>query len=103
VRSGKGSGGSRFIAGRLGRAPSTISREVTANRGRERYRPHRAHDRADEGRRRPEVRKLEAIPRLWARAEADLRRLWSPQQVSNGLRTELGDDQTMWVSAETIY
>lgn len=93
----------RFIAGRLGRAPSTISREVAANGGREGYRPHRAHDRAHEGRRRPKIRKLEAYPQLWARVEADLRRLWSPQQVSNRLRTEFGDDQTMWVSAETIY
>ena len=32
----------REIARRLGRAPSTISREVRANGGREGYRPHRA-------------------------------------------------------------
>lgn len=93
----------RSIGARLGRAPSTISREVAANGGREGYRPHRAHDRAYEMRRRPKITKLETYPQLWERVEADLGRLWSPQQISRRLRAEFGNDETMRVSAETIY
>jgi IS30 family transposase len=93
----------REIARRLGRAPSTISREVRANGGREGYRPHRAQERAYRRARRPKPCKLETYPRLWERVEADLGRLWSPQQISARLRAEFGDDQTMSVSAETIY
>lgn len=93
----------RSIGRRLGRSPSTISREVAAGGGVEGYRPHRAHLRAFEARQRPKPRKLEGHPQLWARVEQDLRRLWSPQQISARLRAECGDDQTMTVSAETIY
>ncbi|HEY7883010.1 MAG TPA: helix-turn-helix domain-containing protein, partial [Streptosporangiaceae bacterium] len=48
-------GGESFtvIAGRLGRAVSTVSREVAANGGRDGYRAWRAHQRAREQARRP--------------------------------------------------
>jgi IS30 family transposase len=93
----------RSIARRLGRAPSTICREVGVNGGREGYRPHRAQELAHRQRRRPKPRKLDCHPRLWARVESDLRRLWSPGQISARLRADFGDDQTMNVSPETIY
>lgn len=93
----------RSIARRLGRAPSTVSREVAANGGREGYRPHRAQERAFEKRRRPKQCKLERYPRLWGEVDRGLRRLWSPQQIAERLRVEFGDDDTMRVSAETIY
>jgi IS30 family transposase len=97
-------GGSyRAIARELGREPSTVMREVRANGGREDYQPHRAHRRAYQQARRPKPRKLEANPELWARVEADLKRLWSPQQIAARLRAEFGHDQTMTVSPETIY
>ncbi len=52
------------IAGRLGRTPSTVSREVARNNGRVRYRAHRA-DRAAWGRaRRPQRCKLATNPAL---------------------------------------
>lgn len=93
----------RSIGRRLGRSPSTISGEVAAGGGVEGYRPHRAHERAFETRRRPKPRKFERHLELWARVQQDLRRLWSPQQISARLRAEFGDDQTMTVSPETIY
>jgi hypothetical protein len=53
------------IASRLGRATSTVSREVAANGGRDGYRAWRAHERARERARRPKRPKL-ACPRLAA-------------------------------------
>jgi IS30 family transposase len=91
------------IARDLGRAPSTVSREVDHNGGREGYRPHRAHERAFLQARRPKPGKLEENPYLWMVVEAGLRRLWSPQQISARLIADFPDDETMRVSAETIY
>lgn len=93
----------RAIASELGRAPSTVMREVRANGGRAVYQPHRAQERAYQQARRPKLRKLEAFPELWARVQADLKRLWSPEQIAARLRSEFGDDTTMTVSHETIY
>lgn len=93
----------RAIARELGRAPSSISREVERNGGREHYQPHRAHQRAHEQARRPKVRKLERYPRLWQRVQDDLQSLHAPQQIANRLRREFGADPTMTVSHETIY
>jgi len=93
----------RAIALELGRAPSTVMREVQANGGRAVYQPHRAQERAYQQARRPKPRKLEAFPELWARVQADLKRLWSPEQIAARLRSEFGDDTTMTVSHETIY
>jgi IS30 family transposase len=93
----------RAIAKELGRQPSTVMREVKANGGKDGYRPHRAHQRAYHMARRPKPRKLEANPKLWARVEADLKRLWSPQQIAARLRRDFGEDKTMTVSHETIY
>jgi IS30 family transposase len=93
----------RVIARRLDRAPSTVLREVEANGGRGGYQPHRAHQRAYQQARRPKPRKLDQNPELWARVEADLKKLWSPQQITARLRDEFGDDTGMTVSHETIY
>src|SRR5689334_20343412 len=54
------------IAARVGKAVSTVSREVAANGGRDQYRAWRAHQRAREQARRPKTPKL-ASPRLAAR------------------------------------
>jgi IS30 family transposase len=91
------------IAGRLVRAPSTISREVNANGGRDGYQPFRAHDRAAELACRPKTTKLAASPRLCARVVADLEAWWSPEQIARRLRDDFGDDATMTISHETIY
>ena len=90
------------IAHRVGRAPSTVCREVANNGGRRRYRPFAAHCRAWQQARRPKRAKL-ACPRLRDRVVGDLERLWSPWQIARRLRSEFPDDPEMWVSHETIY
>ncbi len=93
----------RTIARQLGRAPSTISREVAANRGRSRYRAVRAEHRRDRRARRRRTAKLARNPRLRAAVEALLAQRWSPQQIAATLRAEHPDEPEMWVSHETIY
>jgi transposase, IS30 family len=90
------------IASRLGRATSTVSREVAANGGRDGYRAWRAHERAREQARRPKVPKL-ACPRLAAQVTAWLEEWWSPEEIARRLRIEFPTDPMMWVSHETIY
>ena len=71
IRSGLEAGESfRVIARRLGRAASTVSREVNANGGRGGYAGWRAHRRAGDLARRPKVAKLAGCPRLRAQVEA---------------------------------
>jgi transposase, IS30 family len=93
----------RQVARRLGRTPSTVSREVAANGGPERYRPVAAHGRAMGKARRPKPTKLGSNPALCRRVIADLEKLWSPQQIAARLAGEFGDDETMRISHETIY
>jgi hypothetical protein len=97
-------GGESFavIARRLGKAVSTVSREVAANGGRGCYRAWRAHQRAREQARRPKEPKL-AHPRLAAQVTSWLTEWWSPVQISGGLRIDYPGDPMMWVSHETIY
>jgi IS30 family transposase len=105
IRSGLDAGESfRAIATGLGRAPSTVSREVNANGGRDRYAGWRAHRQACDRARRPKVAKLAGCGRLRVQVEEWLSdRLWSPVQISARLRVEFPDDPMMRVSAETIY
>lgn len=93
----------RKIAELLGRAPTTISREVKANGGRSAYAPMTAHRRAYAEARRPKLTKLARNPNLRGRVIADLERLWSPEQIAERLRDAFPDDPEMWVSHETIY
>jgi IS30 family transposase len=93
----------RVIARRIGRDPATVSREVKANGGRHRYKPLSAHRGAQHRARRPKFTKLATNPSLCARVIADLRALWSPEQIAAQLKEEFGDDCTMRISHETIY
>jgi transposase, IS30 family len=93
----------RLIAAGLRRAPSTISREVQRNGGRDAYRAASA-DLAATGRaRRPKVCKLGASPRLRAIVEEKLSEDWSPEQIARWLRRVCPDDPELQVSHETIY
>jgi IS30 family transposase len=105
IRSGLEAGESfRVIAGRLSRAPSTVSREVNANGGRSGYAGWRAHRRACDLARRPKVAKLAGCARLRAQVEVWLSdEWWSPAQISAQLRIDFPDDPMMRVSPETIY
>jgi IS30 family transposase len=93
----------RAIARRLGRSPSTVSREVNGNGGRRRYRAVRADEAAYKKAARPKLAKLRRSRRLRARVESMLNKLWSPQQISARLRFENPDDPEMRMSHETIY
>jgi IS30 family transposase len=93
----------RGIARQLGRAPSTISREVEAHGGRAGYRPMSAHRAAFGRARRPKQTKLAGNDELRAAVIGDLERLWSPEQIARRLRQAFPDQPEMWVSHETIY
>jgi IS30 family transposase len=93
----------REIARGLGRAPSTVSREITRNGGRARYRAYRAEAAARERARRPKTAKLAGEGELRERVQAGLEQWWSPQQISTRLATEFPDRPEMRVSHETIY
>ena len=93
----------RSIAAGLGRAPSTVSREIVGNGGRRRYRVMRAEDRAWARGRRPKTAKLACRVELRAAVEAKLGLRWSPQQIDRWLRTEYPDREQMRVSHERIY
>jgi DNA-binding CsgD family transcriptional regulator len=71
----------RAIARRLGRAPSTVSRELARNGGRSRYRAQRADAAADRRAMRPKPAKLAVEPGLRAVVEAKLAMRWSPEQI----------------------
>ena len=93
----------RQIAVRLGRAASTISREVAWNGPRDTYRAWRAEKTAARRARRPKRAKLATHPRLCREVERRLRERWSPQQIAARLVCDYPDDLEMRISHETIY
>jgi len=95
----------RAIAERVGRAPSTVSRELARNRDQRtgHYLPHHAHARAWARQRRPKAGKIASDPRLRAWVRHMLRERLSPEQVSGRLRVRFPDDESMRVSHETVY
>lgn len=93
----------RQIAARLGRAASTISREVASNGHRDTYRAWQAEKTAAKRARRPKSLKLAEHPRLCREVERRLLEHWSPQQIAARLVCDYPDDLTMRVSHETIY
>ena len=89
--------GVREMAARLGRSPSSISRELARNTGRRGYRPRQAHHLAQERALRPGPRRFTEKVRL--DAEARLREGWTPEIISGRARLE----GRAWVCKETIY
>ncbi|MFF2469520.1 IS30 family transposase [Streptomyces mirabilis] len=96
----------REIASRLGRAPSTVSRELRRN-----SRPHDngiydadlAHDRCRERAGRPRRAKLAADPELRAEVQAKLVLEWSPEQIAAHLRARWPDRSERHLCHESIY
>jgi IS30 family transposase len=98
-------GGGRFadIARALGRATSTICREVHRNGGRTQYRATVADQRAWSRARRPKRCKLATHARLQRCVAERLQQHWSPEQIAGWLVEQYPADQSMRVSHETIY
>ena len=93
----------RSIALRIGRSPSTVSREVTRNRGPRNYRAGPADLAALSRGRRPKPAKLTLCERLRLEVTARLELNWSPQEISRFLKEEYPGQPSMQVSHETIY
>jgi IS30 family transposase len=93
----------RCIARTVGRAPSTISRELRRNGGRQRYRACQADQAAWHRALRPKRCKLVTNPALARIVAAKLRSLWSPEQIAGWLKCTYPDDESFQVSHETIY
>ena len=93
----------RAIARSIGRAPSTVSREVTRNRGRRKYRAVDADDRAWRRARRPKACLLQRDLRLREYVAARLAEDWSPEQIAGVLRRQEPLGRGVRVSPETIY
>ena len=93
----------RSIATSLGRAPSTVSREIKRNGGRRRYRASQADQAAWDRAQRPKPCKL-VVNRALARIVAKkLRQLWAPEQIAGWLKCSYPNDESYQVSHETIY
>lgn len=107
--------GVRAIARVLGRAPSTVSRELTRNTyvrtglngavlpSSRRYGPWRAQRLARARRRRSKLRTLAADPILWAHVQECLDKKWSPRQIAKTLPRVFPDQPQRHIVHETIY
>jgi IS30 family transposase len=93
----------RSIAASLGRAASTVSREIKRNGGRRRYRANSADQTAWDRAHRPKTCKLvqnRALARIVAKK---LQLEWAPRQIAGWLKHTYPNDETYQVSHETIY
>ncbi|PSL11894.1 IS30 family transposase [Shimia abyssi] len=93
----------RSIAQSLNRSPSTISREVGRNGGRQTYRAARSDQRAWDCAKRPKACKLSFNEPLCRFIARKLRLKWSPQQIAGWLMRRHPDEERERVSHETIY
>ncbi|WP_223864731.1 helix-turn-helix domain-containing protein [Streptomyces sp. 5-10] len=93
----------RQLARRLGRSPSTVSREIARNGGRDRYRAASADATAYARGRRPKPAKLAQRPALRALVEAKLALCRPPEQIAGWLRRQFPGDASLQVSQEAIH
>jgi IS30 family transposase len=93
----------RYIAASLHRAPSTVSREIKRNGGRQRYRANKADQAAWDRAHRPKTCKLAENPALARIVAEKLQLEWSPDQIAGWLKSTYPDDENYQVSHETIY
>lgn len=96
--------GVREIARRVGRSPSTVSRELRRNveSWDADYEPVLAHLRAHERAKRPRPGKIEQSKWLTAFIQGKLEQHWSPEQIHLHLRRHHGHDPDRQVCIETI-
>jgi len=93
----------RSIGERLGRSPSTVSREINRNGGRQSYRATEADQAAWDRAQRPKTCKLVQNRALARMVAIKLKKLWSPAQISGWLKLTYPSDESLQVSHETIY
>lgn len=93
----------RSIAASLGRAPSTVSREIRRNGGCRGYRASHADQAAWDQAHRPQSCKLAQNHALARIVAQKLKMLWSPEQIAGWLKSTYPDDENYQVSHETIY
>jgi len=94
----------RRIAEQLGRAPSTISREIRRNSDPDgRYRPHHAEHAARRRACKPRTRRIAGDEALAEVVQRLLSKRWSPEQVAHELRVRFADQPSRWLCKETIY
>jgi IS30 family transposase len=93
----------RSIATSVGRAPSTISREIKRNNGPACYRASQADRAAWDRARRPKTCKLAEHRTLACIVAEKLQLQWSPEQIAGWLKRTYPDDTSCQVSHETIY
>ena len=91
------------MAGLLGRAASTVSREISRNGGYDGYRATLADDKAWARARRPKRCKLATNPGLRQAVASKLRLNWAPEQIAGWLKRAHPEDECNQVSHETIY
>ncbi len=93
----------RWIATALGRAPSTVSREINRNGGRRHYRANKADRLAWDRAHRPKSCKLKENRELARIVAEKLQLQWAPRQIAGWLKCTYADDERYQVSHETIY
>ena len=94
----------RGVAVELGRAPSTISREIARNSDPDgRYRPHHAEQAARLRAARPRARRIAGDGVLAETVQRLLTKRWSPEQVAHELRVLFEGQPLRWLCKESIY
>ncbi|MGH2882360.1 MAG: IS30 family transposase, partial [Solirubrobacteraceae bacterium] len=94
----------RRIAEQMGRAPSTISREIRRNSDPDgRYRPHQAEQAARRRACKPRKRRIAVDGVLGEVVGQLLAKRWSPEQVAHELRLLFAGEPSRWLCKETIY
>jgi IS30 family transposase len=87
------------IATELGRAVSTVAREIKRNTTKGEYRPHTARAMMLARRPRPKARRLQQDAALRALVQLYLDQRWSPEQVVQELQRSHGQR----IAVETVY
>jgi transposase, IS30 family len=96
--------GVRVIGRQLGRAASTISREIRRNVDPDgRYRPHHAEHLARARACKPRPRRITLDAVLGETVRGLLAKRWSPEQVAHELRALFAGQRRRWLCPESIY
>ena len=94
----------RGVAVELGRAPSTIGREIARNSDPDgRYRPHHAEQAARLRAAKPRTRRIAGDGVLAETVQRLLAKRWSPEQVAHELRVLFAGQPLRWLCKESIY